>query len=39
MKRIIEIHAAEGGRDAQIFVNELAQAYLGLCRSKGWTPV
>ena len=27
MKRIIEIRAAEGGQDAALFCNDLAQAY------------
>lgn len=27
MKRIVEIRAAEGGEDAALFVNDLAQAY------------
>jgi protein subunit release factor A len=31
MKRIVEIRAAEGGADAQLFVNELARAFEALC--------
>lgn len=27
MKRVIEIHAAEGGDDAKLFVSDLAKAY------------
>ena len=27
MKKILEITAAEGGKDSQIFVKELAEAY------------
>jgi protein subunit release factor A len=27
MKRIIEIRSAEGGKDAELFCNDLAQAY------------
>ena len=34
MKRLIEIRAAEGGEDAQIFVGELAVAFERLCLKK-----
>jgi len=27
MRRILEIRAAEGGKDSALFVNDLAQAY------------
>lgn len=30
MKRIIEIHPAEGGEDAKLFVKDLANAYVRL---------
>jgi len=30
MKRIIEIRAAEGGQDSQLFVADLARAYVKL---------
>ncbi len=30
MKRILEIHAAEGGDDAKLFVSDLAKAYTKL---------
>lgn len=35
MKRIIEIRAAEGGADAQLFVQDLANAYARLSVRKG----
>lgn len=35
MKRIIEIRAAEGGADSQIFVSDLANAYAKLFVRKG----
>ena len=35
MKRIIEIKAAEGGRDSQLFVQDLAQAYTRLADRLG----
>lgn len=35
MNATIEIHAGEGGRDSQIFVKELAQAYGKLFLRKG----
>jgi protein subunit release factor A len=35
MKKILEIHAAEGGADARLFVAELAQAYRKLIDRKG----
>lgn len=35
MIRSIEIRAAEGGEDAQLFVGELAAAYEKLCLRKG----
>lgn len=28
MKKVIEIHAAEGGEDSSLFVRDLAQAYV-----------
>lgn len=34
MQRTLEIRAGEGGRDAQMFVGELALAYLKLADSK-----
>lgn len=33
--KIIQIHAAEGGADSQMFVADLAQAYLKLSTRKG----
>lgn len=30
MKTIVEIHAGEGGRDSELFVVDLAQAYVRL---------
>jgi len=30
MKRIIELRAGEGGRDAQLFVNDLEHAFIRL---------
>lgn len=35
MKRTLEIHAAEGGDDAKLFVGELAQAYVRLFEKEG----
>lgn len=35
MKRIIEIHPAEGGDDSKLFVNDLAKAYTRMCASFG----
>ncbi len=35
MKRILEITAAEGGKDSQIFVGQLADAYERFCDSLG----
>ena len=37
MKRILEITAAEGGKDSQIFVGQLADAYERYCTSFGWS--
>jgi protein subunit release factor A len=37
MRKILEIRAAEGGSDAQIFVGQLANAYERLARNQGWT--
>jgi peptide chain release factor 1 len=36
MKRIIEVRAAEGGADAQLFVRDLIAAYVKLATRKGW---
>lgn len=35
MQRIIEIKAAEGGKDAQLFVTDLAQAFTRLADRVG----
>lgn len=35
MKRVIEIHAAEGGDDAKLFVSDLAKAYEKLALREG----
>lgn len=35
MERIIEIKAAEGGKDSQLFVNDLADAYVRLADRMG----
>lgn len=35
MKRIMEIKPAEGGRDSQLFAQDLAQAYLRYFSSLG----
>lgn len=35
MKKILEISAAEGGRDSQLFIQDLSQAYLALASVKG----
>lgn len=37
MKRIIEIRAAEGGNDSQLFVEDLAEAYLRMCNNSSAT--
>jgi protein subunit release factor A len=34
MKRIVEIRAAEGGEDAQLFAGDLANAFEKLCLRK-----
>lgn len=36
MKRVLEITAAEGGKDSQIFVGQLADAYERYCVLCGW---
>lgn len=36
MKRIVEIRAAEGGADSQLFVKDLSNAYAKLFVRKGW---
>jgi protein subunit release factor A len=36
MKRQLSIKAAEGGSDAQLFVNDLATAYLKLADRLNW---
>ncbi len=35
MKRVLEVRAAEGGADAQLFASDLAGAYLRLFARKG----
>lgn len=35
MKKILEISAAEGGQDARLFVQDLANAYISLSTKKG----
>lgn len=35
MKRIIEVRAAEGGADSQLFVQDLIGAYIKLATRKG----
>jgi protein subunit release factor A len=35
MKKIISIHAAEGGTDSKLFVRDLAEAYLKLATRFG----
>jgi protein subunit release factor A len=35
MKRIIEIRAGEGGKDAQLFVEDLAKAFIRLADRVG----
>ena len=35
MKRIIAIKGAEGGRDSQLFAQDLAQAYIKLFQRHG----
>jgi len=35
MKKIIEIRSAEGGQDSQLFVNDLANAYIKLFNRHG----
>lgn len=35
MKKLIMIHAAEGGTDSKLFTNDLANAYLKLATRKG----
>jgi protein subunit release factor A len=35
MKRILEIHPAEGGNDSKLFVNDLAEAYSRLSTTYG----
>jgi len=35
MKKIIEIKSAEGGKDSQLFVQDLAQAYRRMADRRG----
>jgi protein subunit release factor A len=35
MRKIIDIHAAEGGDDSKLFVRDLAEAYLKLATRFG----
>lgn len=35
MKKIIEIRAAEGGKDSALFAEDLAQAYQRMCARFG----
>jgi protein subunit release factor A len=35
MKKILEIHAAEGGDDSKLFVRDLAEAYFKLASRFG----
>jgi len=35
MKKIIDIHAAEGGDDSKLFVRDLAEAYIKLSNRFG----
>ncbi len=35
MKRILEIHPAEGGEDSKLFVSDLAKAYIRLSNALG----
>lgn len=35
MKRVIEIRAAEGGKDSALFVKDLAQAYVKMAGKLG----
>lgn len=35
MKRVVEIKAAEGGKDAQLFVTDLEAAFLKMAQRKG----
>ena len=35
MQKIIEIKAAEGGKDSQLFMHDLAQAYIRLADRMG----
>lgn len=39
MKRIIEISAGEGGADAQLLVNDLANLYIKFSQIKGWKAI
>jgi len=32
MKKVIEIHAADGGDDSKLFIADLAQAYIKLAQ-------
>ncbi len=36
MERIIEVRAAEGGEDAKIFAQQLADAYARFAVNNGW---
>lgn len=35
MQRIVEVKAAEGGKDSQLFVDDLAQAFIRLANRRG----
>lgn len=35
MKKIFEIRAAEGGKDSQLFVRDIADAYISMFIRKG----
>jgi protein subunit release factor A len=35
MRKLLEIHAAEGGADSRLFVRDLAEAYLKLAARWG----
>ena len=37
MKKVLEIHAAEGGDDAKLFVGDLAKAYTKLFFKNEWS--
>ncbi len=36
MKKVLEIHAAEGGDDAKLFVEDLMKAYTKLFNKNDW---